>query len=352
LLSMPLLASAAGFIEMKPSKYPPRIHADAQRTLSKYGPFVLRGASGSRGGSAMGGMSMGDNTLSGQNFFQTIKRGICGQTTNGGCTVWGGNISIEYANGGKASPATGVYNHHLLTVDTSKKTTNFLSACDNPGRTGTSVSGLGGTGFVGLGEDSGNGPVLYTARDGSSKAGYWVSPGSSFTANIDLVNYSKESQTVYITYDLEWTMGKPSVNTKGMLVSVTQCMGKQIKLSQSGPTNTTSGKFTFLEDGTILTARGHLHDGGHQMDMFINNKYVCSSKATYGGDAATAEVGGKEWKTISAMSYCDGPIHVKKGDTFSMVVEYDLKRYPLRKSASGHEAGVMGMWSVTFAPSV
>src|ERR1700760_711314 len=100
----------------------------------------------------------------------------------------------------------GVYNHHLLTVDTSKKTTNFLSACDNPGRPGTSVSGLGGTGFVGLGEDSGNGPVLYTARDGSSKAGYWVSPGSSFTANIDLVNYSKESQTVYVTYDLEWTM--------------------------------------------------------------------------------------------------------------------------------------------------
>ena len=78
-------------------------------------------------------------------------------------------------------------------------------------------------------------------------------------ANIDLVNYSKDSQTVYVTYDLEWTKGKPSVNTKGMLVSVTQCMGKQIRLSQSGPTNTTSGKFTFLEDGTILTARGHLH---------------------------------------------------------------------------------------------
>jgi hypothetical protein len=57
----------------------------------------------------MGGMSMGmgDNTLSGQNFFQTIRKGICGQNTNGDCTVWGGNISIEYANGGKASPATG-----------------------------------------------------------------------------------------------------------------------------------------------------------------------------------------------------------------------------------------------------
>jgi hypothetical protein len=65
------------------------------------------------------------------------------------------------------------------------------------------------------------------------------------------------------------------------------------------------------------------------MDMFINNKYACSSQATYGGEGATTVVDGKEWKTISAMSYCDGPIQVQKGDTLSMTVEYDLKRYPL-----------------------
>jgi hypothetical protein len=65
------------------------------------------------------------------------------------------------------------------------------------------------------------------------------------------------------------------------------------------------------------------------MDMFINGKYACSSAATYGGDGATTEVGGQVWKTISAMSYCDGPIAVKKGDALSMVVEYDLKKYPL-----------------------
>jgi len=141
----------------------------------------------------------------------------------------------------------------------SKKTTNFLSACDSPTRVGTSVSALGGTGFVGLGEDSGNGPVLYTARDGSSDAGYWVEKKDRFMANIDLVNYLPKQQTVYITYDIEATMGKPTVNTKGMLVSVSQCSGKSIQLSQTGPTNTTSGKFTFLESGHILAARGHLH---------------------------------------------------------------------------------------------
>lgn len=81
------------------------------------------------------------------------------------------------------------------------------------------------------------------------------------------------------------------------------------------------------------------------MDMFINGKFVCQSLANYGGELSTG-------KTITSMGYCDGPIPVKKGDELSMIVEYDLKKYPLRKSASGQEAtGVMGMWSVTFAPS-
>jgi hypothetical protein len=118
---------------------------------------------------------------------------------------------------------------------------------------------LGGTGFVGAGEDSGNGPVLYTARDGSSKAGYWVAPDDQFFANVVLVNYNKEVKTVTVAYDLEWLPEKPTSNSKGMLISISQCHGKAIKVSTTGPTNTTSGKWTFLEDGHILAARGHLH---------------------------------------------------------------------------------------------
>lgn len=93
-------------------------------------------------------------------------------------------------------------------------------------------------------------------------------------------------------------------------------------------------------------------DGGSQVGFYINNKFICTSRATYGGKASTTEVGGKVWETISSMSYCDGPIPVKKGDALHLVVEYDLKAHPLRKSADGHDAtGVMGMLSVTFAPS-
>jgi len=86
------------------------------------------------------------------------------------------------------------------------------------------------------------------------------------------------------------------------------------------------------------------------MDMFINEKYQCSSKAIYGGAGATTKVNEKEWATISRMSYCEGPIAVKKGDTLSMTAQYDLKRHPLRESADGHAAsGVMGMFAIVFS---
>jgi hypothetical protein len=100
---------------------------------------------------------------------------------------------------------------------------------------------------------------MYTQRDGKSNAGYLVQKGDSFVATAELVNYNKQPQKVYLTYDLEWAPGKTGVNTKGMLISISQCMGKNIRTSTTGPTNTTSGKFTVMEDGTILAARGHLH---------------------------------------------------------------------------------------------
>jgi hypothetical protein len=72
------------------------------------------------------------------------------------------------------------------------------------------------------------------------------------------VNYNTEPKDIYITYDLEWLPGIQGDDVKTVLLSVTSC-STSIKLSESGPTNTTSGKFYFLEDGKVFRARGHLH---------------------------------------------------------------------------------------------
>jgi hypothetical protein len=79
-----------------------------------------------------------------------------------------------------------------------------------------------------------------------------------------------------------------------------------------------------------MLAEGHLHDGGVQIDMFINGRYVCSSKSVYGGTSGTLTgKNGKTWKTISQMTGCPGPIKVKKGDYMTMIAEYDLGKHPL-----------------------
>jgi len=149
-----------------------------------------------------------------------------------------------------------------------------------------------------------------------------------------------------------WHFGQ---DMKNALVSVTQC-GGGIKTSPTGPTNTTSGKFFIMEDGKITRGRGHLHDGGEKIQLFINEKFACVSKANYGVSTDGGHHGGAadvSIKTITSMTPCQGPLKVKKGDSVSMVVEYDLAKHPLRKSASGAQtsaAGVMGMWGLTFEP--
>jgi len=139
-----------------------------------------------------------------------------------------------------------------------------------------------------------------------------------------------------------------------------------IRLSTTGPTNTTSGKFYFMEDGRVLGARGHLHDGGVKVSLYLNDKFTCASDAIYGDRAVSGPgMGGSEMagghshggggqssssiKTISAMTPCRGPFPVKKGDTMKLVAEYDLSKHPLRSTEAGKAADVMGMMGISFS---
>lgn len=329
-------------------KLTPRIRAGAQRTLTKFGPYTLNGSKGGASAGGMGGHSMGDSTLSGQTFMLNINKGFCND--EGPCTVLAGKVGVMFEDGSEANPAKGIYIHHVLTSDRTKKTSAFISSCNSPTRPGTSISSMmGGTGFVGTGEDAGDRPYLYVTPNGKSNTGFWVDKGDQFSANVQLVNYNQQTKRVFVTYDLEWVPGKVGQNTKTILTSISQC-GTSIKLNHAGAANSTSGKFTFLESGKILTARGHLHDGGEAIHVYLNNKHLFDSKAEYGGEGSETKVGNQEWKTISGMTMAEGPIAAKKGDQLYYVVEYDLKKHPLRKSAGGHEAGVMGMLALTFAP--
>jgi hypothetical protein len=273
---------------------------------------------GMAGMGGMGGMGGEDTT----NYLVRMKGSdFCGSE---GCTVLAGKIHLNFTDGTKADVSKGVYIHHVLTYDTSKKQPSFWS-CNADGTTSVSMDGMG-AGFVGAGDDNANAPFMYTSKDGAFKSGFYVGPQDSIIATVVLVNYNKEAKDVLVAYDLEYVPGKAGTDVQTSLISATQCGGgRRIATSKTGATNTTSGKFYVKSSGTLIVAKGHLHDGGVAMHLYINDQYKCSSKATYGGSIAGAAT-----ETINGMNDCnDTPIALKKGDFFTMVSEYDLVKHPL-----------------------
>jgi hypothetical protein len=160
---------------------------------------------------------------------------------------------------------TGIYIHHILTSDSTKKISNWISNCGNKNARPLNIAGLlGGTAFIGAGEDSsgsGNseGGALYTSEDGTRNTGYHIGARDSFTGWAEIVNYNKSPKQIYVYYDLEWVPGIVGDDVKMVTLTATCGGSPVVRLSTNGPTNTTSGNFYFMEDGSVIGARGHLH---------------------------------------------------------------------------------------------
>jgi hypothetical protein len=210
----------------------------------------------SHGAAPMGGM--GDSTVLGQTNFFKLPEGFCNK--DGPCTVLGGRVGLMFENGTVPGPAAGIYIHHLLTFNQQKKQAKFLGTCDKGYEVDQMPAGLAsvGSGFLGTGEDTGKSQALYTTKDGKHDAGNWINKGDTFVANAQLVNYNKETQKLYLTYETEFVPGNVGGDTRSVLLSVTQC-GTPVALDKNGPAVSKSGKFTFLEDGYIVGSRGHIH---------------------------------------------------------------------------------------------
>lgn len=72
-----------------------------------------------------------------------------------------------------------------------------------------------------------------------------------------------------------------------------------------------------------------MHDSGTGVNLYVNGKLVCASKATYGGPGGTININGKTWETIAKMSECNEPIPVKKGDKLKLEATFDTREHPL-----------------------
>jgi hypothetical protein len=348
----------------------PKLRTTAKRDIIKYGPITLpankdadmpkmdgghshdMGSMGGSGGSPKGGSPKGGASggltdmlalISGSkpmdpNGFGLVKRLSTGMCKD--CTVLSGKTDVVFENGTRADLSSGVYLHHVVAMDVSKPVPTFVNGCGSIASSFSPFLGGAVDGFT----------QYYTTPDGKFNSGYYIKD-DTFIMQAELVNYRKEPQKVYIQMDIEYVPGKVGSDATQSTLAATECSSatQSFKPAKDTAGELKSQVYPVTKDGSIIAARGHMHDGGTSVNMIANGKSVCSSKATYGGTGSSLSVGGKEWQTITKMSECDGPIEVKKGDQIVISATYDTKNHPLRES-HGEEQENMGIMTFVFVP--
>jgi hypothetical protein len=83
-----------------------------------------------------------------------------------------------------------------------------------------------------------------------------------------------------------------------------------------------------------------LHNGGDSVELFLNGKTVCLSKAEYTANGKSGMGMGmsghkkrdepvKLGETIATITKCTKPIPIKKGDKLKVSANFDLNKHPL-----------------------
>jgi hypothetical protein len=169
----------------------------------------------------------------------------------------------------------------------------------------------------------------YGLPEAKIKSGYRLHKADSFILTTELMNLQDKEQWVWLTISYEYLDGhKPDYKDGRMLwmsigpLSI-QCGGAS-KPSPWGPTNLTlaqqpkfevfsehSKPWSAPRDGWILATGGHMHDGGTSLQVFHNDKVICTSEPTYAKEGHG--MGGMKKRQIKGDGKSNDEIpHIKK----------------------------------------
>ena len=234
------------------------------------------------------------------------------------------NSSLTYEDGSAADVVNGVYNHHLIFSD-SKRNGPTPFKCVEGGATIPDMGLL-------MGASEAN-RDLHFYNGGKIRTGFKLDKNDPIMLSAELVNYTNDTKKVYTITDFEYMEIQPadSRHVSMQVFDISSC-NPNLKDSSTPEGKTkwflTSKKAQFTKPGYIFYRRGHMHDGGDSVEILVNGKQICNSKATYGGDGTTTKVDGKVWTTISNMASCTDPVKVETGDSLQIIAHFDLDAHP------------------------
>jgi hypothetical protein len=192
------------------------------------------------------------------------------------------------------------------------------------------------------------------------KWGLDLNPGNKvanpvFGGVLEIMNEKKTPLEVYMTMIFEYL----PKNTPGykraelMWVDVQNCTRQSEFKTFDGIKLKTSQSWTMKKDGDLLTGIGHLHDGGTEVKMYINDKLSCNSKQIYanrrGGyvepkdDTIVEHMVMPEGSHISDVGICKDWASVKKGDKVKITAHYDDKLHMQMRNGKGALEEQMGI---------
>jgi hypothetical protein len=209
-------------------------------------------------------------------------------------------------------------------------------------------------------------PVFFALAGSSIQSGYLITPKDTFTLDTQLMNLQDKEKWVWvtITYDIVENPSNDMKTGRNAWMSLSPWTAGACPATfenKFGETNLTSTlqpkKDVFAEhslpwvadaDGFILATGGHMHDGGVNTEIFLNDKKICTSNSEYGtgaGEHAHADKpkGGPEGMPGAAggpasnaeiphiqkqtrCTFKDG-MPIKKGDSMYIVANYDFTKH-------------------------
>jgi hypothetical protein len=144
----------------------------------------------------------------------------------------------------KAAVEDGLYNHHVVFTDGSKRPGSWL-ACN-----GKAAPEMPLAFFMGAGsEDSPE--MAYSADVSKIKAGFYIGKNDIITNMIDIVNYHNRERTVYTISEMEYLPGKPEgwVDSQKRIVPMGMCDGMNAMMVAGNIHPPTDGQKKFVLSG-------------------------------------------------------------------------------------------------------
>jgi len=166
----------------------------------------------------------------GYNFIHQAKEGVCKD-----CTVLASKIDVVFENGSRADVSSGVYLHHIVTINMADRKTksNLLDTpfgfCSGGDAVMTGASGFqkftnlfrknteaGIFGFAAVDEFK----QLFTTPDGKFDSGYYLGQDDRLLLQGEIINYLPQPQKIFLQMDIEYMPGRVGKETATTISNV------------------------------------------------------------------------------------------------------------------------------------